>query len=814
MGTVGRLGDAETLQEILERARDAFISLDARGTVRAWNAAAERLFGWPAAEALGRRVTELLAPPPLRRRYDEGLVHLIRHGSSVLPDHRVELTVTDRDGREFPVEMALQIDDVHGEPAVHAFVHDISDRRAAQRQLEEERTFLQALLDSLQVGVMACDNDGRLTVVNRAAREIHRLPDGPAAGDGPWPHSDRLFAPDGRTRLRPEHSPLARAFAGEHVEGQHLVIRPPGAAARRCVVNSRPIATADGRRLGAVSALHDVTDQHRAQVLRDAQHAVAQVLAEATCSEQASAGVLTAVVRALDWSYGEYWQIGSEQGLLACVGSWSRPGVAFSCDPQEKAGPGQGLAGLVWESGQVAWVSDLRTDPRPFTRRQEALEAGLRTAVALPVRSGDQVLGVLIFCSDAVQEPDDDLAAMLDGVCAHVGRYLERRRAEELTLALAASRRHFDQVVSQIDDNVWTIEILPDRRTRSVYQSQRAAGIFGDPVPGDADISGLMLRHVHPDDLADYASFDDRVRSGEAAQIECRFVGMDGVVRWIWIRSTPRREDGRLFADGISTDVTERHRLAEEHDRMKDELVALVSHELRNPIGAIRGYVEMLVDSPGLTDTQRMFAGIIDRTSAHLLRLVDDLLDLARLDAGHICIDPRPVSLTRMVRQAVDDHRAAAEARRLTVAADLDVQLPVHADPVRLRQVLDNLLSNAVKYTPEGGTVTVAVGTGGEGDVRGADGGGCAGGRTGGRTAVVTVADTGIGIPAEQYPQLFTRFFRASTAQEAGIKGTGLGLAITRAIVEAHGGTISAGPREGGGTVFTVRLPCPAPPQG
>ncbi|MBG0816440.1 PAS domain S-box protein [Planomonospora sp. ID82291] len=791
MGAVGHLGDAQALQAILEQARDAFISLDAAGTVRAWNAAAERLFGWSATEALGRSVTALIAPPSLRRRYDEGLARLREHGPSHLPDHRLELAVVDRAGREFPIEMALQVDDRHGGPLLHAFVHDISDRHEARRRLEEERTFLRALLDSLQVGVMACDGDGRLTLFNRAARELHHVTgDRPAGGDGDWPQDRNLFAPDGHTRLRSEQAPLARAHAGENVDGQHLVVRPPEGEPRRCLVNGRPITTPDGRRLGAVSALHDITDQYRAQVLREAQHAVAQALAEAVCSEQAATRVISAVARALDWSYGEYWQIDPDRSVLVRVGAWHRPGLAFTGDPAETVRRGQGLPGRVWATGRTVWMSDLRTEPRPFPHRRDALEAGLLSAVALPVRSGDQVLGVLVFCGDAVQEPDGDLIALLDGVCAHVGRYLERRRAEELALALAASRRHFDQVVSQIDDNVWSIEITPDGRARSVYQSQDAAGVFGDRVPAGADISDLLLRHVHPEDLPAYTAFDEKVRAGFPAQIECRVTGLDGATRWIWIRSTPRREDGRLFADGISTDVTERHRLAEERDRMKDELVALVSHELRNPIGTLRGYVEMLVDAPGLTGTQRMFADVIERTSAHLLDLVDDLLDLARLDAGQVAVDPRPVSLTRLVRQAVDDHRAAAAAKDLTVTTDLAAHLPVHADPVRLRQVLDNLLSNAVKYTPAGGAVTVGL----HGD-------------DAGRAAVVTVADTGIGVPAGEYPHLFGRFFRASTAQEAGIKGTGLGLAVTRAIVEAHGGSVAAAPREGGGTVFTVRLP-------
>nr|BFE83956.1 hypothetical protein GCM10020093_065570 [Planobispora longispora] len=137
-----------------------------------------------------------------------------------------------------------------------------------------------------------------------------------------------------------------------------------------------------------------------------------------------------------------------------------------------------------------------------------------------------------------------------------------------------------------------------------------------------------------------------------------------------------------------------------ELDRMKDELVAMVSHELRSPIGAIRGYAEMLLDEPGLPDEHRMFVDVIDRKSAHLQRLVDDLLDLARFDAGHINLDSRPMSLSELACQAADDHRPSAEAKNLVLDTDLVAGVTLRADPVRLRQVLDNLLSNAIRYTP------------------------------------------------------------------------------------------------------------------
>nr|WP_260408421.1 ATP-binding protein [Planomonospora venezuelensis] len=666
------------MQTVLDRAPDAFVSIDGGGAVTAWNAAAERLFGWSPAEAVGRPVSDLIMPERLRRSYGEALIQG-RGGGAALDGRRLELTVVDRTGQEFHAEVVLQACSERGEPVYHLFLHDITDRR-------------------------------------------------------------------------------------------------------------------------------------RIAVLRDAQQAVAQALADAGSAEQAAADVTAAVTGVLGWACGEYWQVEPGGDLISRTGLWTGPGRDLSPltrDQPSSFHRGEGLAGLAWAAGHEIWIPDLRADPRDFIRKPAVLRVGLRAAMALPVRSGRQVLGVLTFFSDTVQEPDDDLAGLLDGICAHVGRYMERRRAEELTLTLAASRRRFEQVVTKIDDHVWSVEVAADGVIKPVYVPSNSTKVFGGTPPVGSDMVAVTRERLHPDDLAVFTEFHTTLASGRAAEVECRFIGLDGVTRWVWSRATPRREGDRLLIDGISTDITERHYLAEERelllarerqqvrrlqelDRMKDELVAVVSHELRNPVGTIRGYAEMLAGDPELTGEHRLFADVIDRKSAHLQNLVDDLLDLARFDAGHVDIDPRPVSLARLVRLAADEHRPAAQAKRLTVSVEPAGLLPVHADPVRLRQALDNLLSNAIKYTPDGGAVTVTAG------------------REGGEV-VLSIADTGIGIPPEQYPQLFTRFFRASTALESGVKGTGLGLAITRAIVTAHGGTIAARPGDEGGTVFVVRLPADPP---
>ncbi|MBG0817556.1 ATP-binding protein [Planomonospora sp. ID82291] len=673
----------------------------------------------------------------------------------------------------------------------------------------------QAALDRVPEAAMSFDAAGAVMAWNSAAERLFGWSPIEALGRP----AEELICPP---RLHAGwEEVLHRVWEEGGASGQRLELTAVDRTGREFPAEMlvRTAAGNDGLLYDAL--LHDITDQKRLGMLRQVQQTVVQTLAEAASSREAAVGVLAAVTGALGWTCGEYWQVRPDRGGMTRIASWTRPGrevAVFTGDEPVTFAPGQGLPGLVRDGGRAVWAADLSADDRDFARKPEAMRAGLRAAIGLPVCSGGEAGetgGVLAFFTDTVQEPDEDLVTLLDGICAHVGRYMERRRAEELALELAESRRHFEQVVAQLDDDVWTIELGPHGCVRSVDVSSNLAKLLGGPLPAGADPSEVFMRQIHPGDRRAIAAFLDVVSAGRRAETEYRLIGLDGVTRWIWMRGMPRREGDRALVDGISTDITERHRLAEERerllaaeqeqvrrlrelDRMKDELMALVTHELRNPIGAVRGYTELLLDDEELTDGQRAFADVIDRKSAHMQSLVDDLLDLARLEAGHVGIDPRPLALTGLLREVLDDHRPAAEAKDLAVGAELAQGARVHADPVRLRQMIDNLLSNAIKYTPPGGTVTVTVRP--------------AGGAT--ASVMIEIADTGIGIPAEEYGRLFSRFFRASTAKDAGIQGTGLGLAVTKAIVDAHGGTITAAPRDGGGTVFTVRLPADPPEPG
>jgi signal transduction histidine kinase len=225
-----------------------------------------------------------------------------------------------------------------------------------------------------------------------------------------------------------------------------------------------------------------------------------------------------------------------------------------------------------------------------------------------------------------------------------------------------------------------------------------------------------------------------------------------------------------------------------EADRLKDEFVALISHDLRTPLTSIIGYLELTLDDGNLSEEQRGYLAVADRNADRLLHLVNDLLFVARLEAGELNLQPSELDLAALARQSVSEAGPRASAGGVELTFETDGAVPVQADKGRMFQVLDNLVSNAIKFTPAGGGVKVSVGPA-NGVVR------------------LQVSDTGIGIEPAEQGRLFERFFRTATVAEQQIPGTGLGLYIARVIVEAHGGSIEVQSRPGEGSSFCVELP-------
>jgi PAS domain S-box-containing protein len=319
-------------------------------------------------------------------------------------------------------------------------------------------------------------------------------------------------------------------------------------------------------------------------------------------------------------------------------------------------------------------------------------------------------------------------------------------------------------------------------------------------------VGRFSLDFGYPEDAEITTSSISRLLSGETDSVsyEKRYLRRDGSVFWshttVAAVRGPAKEIRRLVV--TIQDITRRKEVEEslrEADRRKDEFLAMLGHELRNPLAPIRNAVQILNERGRQDVVEQRAREIIDRQAAHMARLIDDLLDVARISRGKILLRPRRLDLADLVRATVEDHRDDLEAGGLEVELDLlrETQVWVDGDPTRISQALGNLLHNARKFTDPGGKVTVRL----EDDSRQG-------------TASVVVCDTGIGMEPEMLERLFETFSQADRSLDRSRGGLGLGLALVKGLIEQHGGEVKAdsdGP--GCGSRFTIRLPRSTEPE-
>ena len=549
----------------------------------------------------------------------------------------------------------------------------------------------------------------------------------------------------------------------------------------------------DGRRL-FTGIMRDVTERKRAERRLAAQYAVTRVLAESSTLHEAIPKLLRCICAGLDWDLGELWSLDPEANRLRWDGMWSRAttGAAeFEASSRSITfAPGEALPGRVWASGEPAWLLDILTEPG-VRRASLVAQMALRGTLAFPVRTGNVVIGVLVFFSRQARSPDHDLLQMLDALGTQIGDFIARKRAEE---ALRESDRRFALFMQYLPG----VAFMKDTQGRYVYVNEPFENTFhrrGWVGKTDEDFWA-------PPIATQFRQNDQLVLTTRKALQTIETVPHDdGLHSWLVTKFPILNETGEpMMVAGIAVDITEREqaeaklrelqRVAHQRDRLADigAITAQIVHDLGNPLAGVSMQAQLILRRAQRDETQPVSTihKPMQRIVAEVHRLdtlIKEFMDFSREQR----LDLRTVSLPQFLQSVVDLWEPLASARGIELTVEVPDDLPVlTADEEKLHRVFENLVKNAVEAIDQGpGHIRIYAAAVGAEAVR------------------ICVEDTGPGIP--QGLEVFRLF--ETTKQH----GSGLGLPIVRQIVLAHGGGIGFAQIEPHGTVFKIELPCRGP---
>ena len=551
----------------------------------------------------------------------------------------------------------------------------------------------------------------------------------------------------------------------------------------------------DGSPTLLAGVMLDVTTQRRAQDELELGYVVQRKLAAAGSLSEGMEGVLAALGARFGWDACAFWSVDERDCVLRLGEMWhADPPATGALERRSRAlrfREGEGMPGRAWATGESVWVEDLGDDPN-FPRKEAARESGIRAGVAFPAAAGGGVRGVLEFFSRDARPRDPEILALLPSVAGHVAGFVATRGA------LEEQQGRFQAVLDAAPAPVYA----KDTEGRFLFVNRR----FEEVVGVDAeDVVGRTVYDVMPAEAADTMRASDEQVLATGRQIEVEeTVSLRGTPVWYLSVKFPLRDSaGEVYAVcGISSDITELKRAqqelsqreeAERATRAKTEFLSRVSHELRTPLNAILGFGQLLEVEP-LSERQHASVEQIMKAGRHLTELVDELLEISRIESGEFKVSLRPVDVATGVQDILHLLQPLATERDVSIVNRVPAGSPwAVADEQRTKQVLLNLLSNAIKYNRSGGEVDVGIA------VRGDDG-----------VVAVQISDTGRGIAPEHLERLFSPFDRLGAEQSA-IEGTGLGLALSKLMVEAMSGRLVVESEVGVGSTFVLELPLASP---
>ncbi len=737
---IDRVGQADLVAAV-EQAADGLVITDPDGRIRYVNPAFIAMTGYSIAEVAGQN-PRLLKSGRMTAAFYEELWSTIRAG-------RVwhgEMVNRRKDGSFYNEEMRITpVRGADGEIASFiAIKHDVTERRAA----EEARGLLAAIVENSEDSIITLSPAKIVLTWNRGAEAIF----GYSAGDVIGKHVSMLVPPERLTRLERFAQHLLQGNSCSQYEG---LCRRKDGRIFHVSVTGFPIRNSAGEVTAISTILRDITERKRADdALRESEERF-RVMADSCPSMM--------------------WVTNAEGGI-EFINRASREFCGVTLEQSE----GDGWQSLVHPDdlpeylaafqGAVRERGSFRAEPRFRRADGEWRRFGCHAEPRLSAEG--TFLGHIGLSADIT----------------------ERRQAEQ---ALRSSEEKFRQLAENISEVFWMRNSASDK---FLYVSPAYEQVWGRSCKSIYENPESRVEAIHPDDLKQSRLMFARQMQGEAVETEYRIRTPDGQEKWIRSRAFPIRDQaGELIrVAGIAEEITERKRYEEELIHARDEadaanlaksrFLANMSHEIRTPMNGVIGMIQLLLETD-LSAKQREYANMAQNSGHTLLSLIDDILDLSKIEAEKIKLENLTFSVRHTVGDLVRLLRLQASTKNLALHSHVSRKIPplLCGDAHRLRQVLTNLIGNAIKFTERGEVTLEAVLEGQCDDTA---------------TLRFSITDTGIGIRPEQVATLFSPFTQADASTTRKYGGTGLGLAICKQLVKMMGGQIGLESQEGQGSTF------------
>jgi PAS domain S-box-containing protein len=732
-------GSAGLLSAIVNSSSDAIISRTLDGTVTSWNPAAAVLFGYCPEEAVGETIRRLI--PVDRRDEDDRILARIKAGDRVSPYTTVRL---DKTGRSINVALTVTpICDTQGNViGVLDSAHNITSQESPKNSLEYEE-ILRAYIDYASIIVIILDRNMNNIACSRRFIEDFKLEGIPIIG-----RSHYEVLPEIPERWKEVHR---RGLAGEVVRSDEDIFMRADGRAQWFRWEVRPWLKSD-QTIGGITIMgEDVTDKvEAAKALRASQDRLQRFV------ENAPAAICMMDCDMVHLACSRRWLEGVGLPEAEIIGR-NHYEVLPNLPESWKEAHRRALAGEVVSEeedacgklpdGAVRWA---RWEVRPWF-------------------TVDQTIGGITVMFEDVTERVETQRAL-------------RESENRLRFALEAG-----------EVGTWETSV----ESGVIQASDRAYALI-DVSPSTPMTYDVLVSRVHPDDCARVdEAFRRTFETGQSFQTEWRLLLPDGSVRWLETRGERRFLDGKQVVGGLVQDITVRIRqkeAVEKASKAKSEFLSNMSHELRTPMHAILGYSEICLQlaNDGSTGEFPSYLQNIRTSGKRLLALLNDLLDLAKMEAGKMQYKREPAHMKEAVKHALMELDPLIKGKDIKLRLSLEEDAEAVFDKRHMIQVLINLISNAIKFSAPGGEIAIELSE--DHAAEGAPGVCC------------RVIDEGPGIPETELEAVFDKFIQSSKTK-TGAGGTGLGLAICQSIVAAHGGRIGAENRKPKGAIFTFAIP-------